>query len=293
MPNPAATSPDGEADIGEDGLMTSTADFSEKGQIYDIIIAEGGVVGEFDEVGFDSGGNDGAIVTGLTPIFPEQTGEGEGGVPICGEYDCDTPIGYTENRVQVFKGFLEYLPDRVRIISIPSFAKFGMNDNQTNFGAYLDTLTGYGLNRDGLHEALAHLGIAQMEDQMNGTSNYKDIINRLTPEFYNPYNEVAISLVDGIVNQGANRALQARQGTRTALMVDGYGQGSSAGAGAEKKASFWIGGTWDTNPEGSFLLTASTSCRVHAVAINHQRSTCFVASLQRTVCTLLNQAISQ
>ena len=213
IPNPAVGTPDGELDVDANGDYIGTADFSVKGEIFDIIVAEGGVDGEFDEYGFDGGPNDGALVN-----------DAEGG------------------RIQVFKGFLQYLPDRVRIISIPDFGPMGGNANQTAFGNYVDGLTQYGLNRDGLHESLAYLGIHQMEF---GNGSYQSVVNRLTPEFYNPYNEVAIALAGGSVGQVQNRALQARSGSRTSLMVQGYSVNTNAGDGGEKKASFWIGGTWN------------------------------------------------
>ena len=216
IPNPAVGTPDGIADVDASGNNIYNADFSVKGEIYDIIIAEGGVVGEFNEYGFDSGANDGAIV-----------------------------VNEDGTRVQLFKGFLQYLPDRVRIISIPDFGPMGEHANQTAFGNYLDSLTQYGLNQDSLHETLSYLGIHQMEF---GNGSYLDVVNRLTPEFYNAYNEVGISLAANAAGQVSNRALQARSGNRTALMVQGYSVDMTAGqSGDQNKAAFWVGGNWSNS----------------------------------------------
>ncbi|MBI1181932.1 MAG: hypothetical protein GC201_15410, partial [Alphaproteobacteria bacterium] len=223
--NDAHYVPDGIADVNADGIATPTADFTKHATVWDVIVAEGGIDGKFDEKGFDGGANDGAVVTrypGVTVDDPSTPDVNEGGQPI------------TEVRVQLLKAYLEYLPDRVRIISIPNFANLADSPNQVAIGEYLDTLSQYGLNEDELSGILASLGL---------TGDIPAGLDALSPEWYNAFNEVGISIAHGAEEQAYVRTIEAQgfSSGQTNRVVMHVGDHSAVGSSAnDKRASFWL-----------------------------------------------------
>jgi len=217
LPNPAYKIPDGIADVDAKGIATNNADFSKDAKVWDIIVAAGGVSGKFDEKGFDGGPNDGAVVV---------------------RYDDPETAADEEVRVQLLKAYLQYLPDRVRIISIPKFGPKGSTINQIATGNYLDTLTKYGLNEDALHAAIALVGTA---------SNIPAALDALHPEWYNAFNEVGFSIARGAEQQAYIRTIEAQgfSGGQQNRVVMNVGDDSAVGSSAsDRRATFWLAGSW-------------------------------------------------
>ncbi len=217
VPNPAYKIPDGIADVDAKGIAKNNADFSKDAKVWDIIVAAGGVSGKFDEKGFDGGPNDGAVVV---------------------RYDDPETAADEEVRVQLLKAYLQYLPDRVRIISIPKFGPKGTTINQTATGNYLDTLTKYGLNEDALHAAIALVGTA---------SNIPAALDALHPEWYNAFNEVGFSIARGAEQQAYIRTIEAQgfSGGQQNRVVMNVGDDSVVGSSAsDRRATFWLAGSW-------------------------------------------------
>lgn len=224
-PNPEYSVPDGIADRDAAGLLTPTADFRTVSYVWDIVIAEGGVVGTFDELGFDGGPNDGAVIIG----------HDEEGNPV---------------RVPLLKAYLQYLPDRVRIISIMDFAIVAMTPNQLAVGTALDNITQFGLNTDSFHEALAFL---------SQDPNKKDVLNVLGPEGFNAFNEVGISLAKHGEHHAYLRTIEAQGRTldSSARVVMNVTDNSTVGASDDdNRATFWLAGQWsdtDIDAKNGFI----------------------------------------
>jgi uncharacterized protein YhjY with autotransporter beta-barrel domain len=219
IPNPDYKVPDGIADVDAKGNAIYKADFSKDAKVWDIIIAEGGVTGKFDEKGFDGGPNDGALVV---------------------RYDDPSTEADEEVRVQLLKAYLQYLPDRVRIISIPNFEPKGQTLNQTLTGEYLDSLTKYGLNEDSLHGIIALVGTA---------TDIPAALDALHPEWYNAFNEVGFSIARGAEQQAYIRTIEAQglSGGSAQRVVMKVGGDAAVGAGnSDKRATFWLSGAWST-----------------------------------------------
>jgi hypothetical protein len=217
IPNPAYKVPDGIADVDSKGIATPTADFTKNAKVWDVIVAEGGVTGKFQTLGFDGGPNDGAVVV---------------------RYDDPTTAANEEVRVQLLKAYLQYLPDRVRIISIPNFKPKGTTLNQTLTGEYLDSLSKYGLQTDSLQGLIALVGTA---------SNIPAALDALHPEWYNAFNEVGFSIARGAEQQAYIRTIEAQgfSGGEQNRVVMNVGDDSAVGSSAsDKRASFWLAGSW-------------------------------------------------
>ncbi|MFN3231776.1 MAG: hypothetical protein ACE363_06400 [Alphaproteobacteria bacterium] len=218
--NPAFTTPDGVPDVDADGVMTPTADYTDMGLVYDIIIADTAVNGTFDTYSFDGGDNDGSIVVRYD--------------------DPSTPDVDEELRVQVFKAALLYLPDRVRIISIPNFAGKGNTENQNAVGAYIDSFTQYGLNLDSLHEQIAYLG---------KSDNIAGGLEAFSPEWFNAFNEAAINAAMGNDRQVYLRTLEAQFGaspSNSRVVMNITDNSTSGASGDDNRAAFWLAGQFDT-----------------------------------------------
>ncbi len=223
IPNPLYAIPDGIADVDAKGIAKNNADFSKDAKVWDIIVAEGGVTGKFDEKGFDGGPNDGAVVVRYAVADDPTTEEDE---------------TVTEVRQQLLKAYLQYLPDRVRIISIPNFEPKGTTLNQTLTGEYLDTLTKYGLNEDPLHAAIALVGTA---------TDIPAALDALHPEWYNAFNEVGFSIARGAEQQAYIRTIEAQgfSGGQQNRVVMNVGDDSAVGSSAsDRRATFWLAGSW-------------------------------------------------
>ena len=187
--------------------------YGQESHVYDIVIAEGGIDGEFQDIGFDGGGNDGSVLLG-------HKANGD------------------EIRLQVFKGFLEYMPDRVRITSIPSFHLLTETDNQHSIAHYIDDMTLYGVHQDPLQGTFAALG---------QSGDVPMALDWMSPEFFDPYTGVALTLTNGTVDTILDRVYGHSQGVSTNLTSVGYGQDTSAGAsGSGNEFVFWAGGNWNT-----------------------------------------------
>ena len=183
------------------------------GHVMDIIIAEGGVEGVFQDIGFDGGPNDGAILRGT---------------------DLDgNPI-----RDQVFKGFLEYLDDRVRITSLPEFGTHGETANQISVGNYVDGMSLYGVHQTELQGTLAALG--QVGDVPHA-------LDWMSPEIFDVYNSVALALSAGTTDTILDRVFETHRGVAVDLETVGYGTDSSVGSsGSQMGFVFWAGGNWSS-----------------------------------------------
>ncbi len=219
--NPAFTTPDGIPDVDENGNRITTADYSDMGLVYDIIkTPDGAVNGTFSDLGFDGGPNDGAIVL---------------------QYDDpSTPDVNEEVRVQVFKAALLYLPQTVRIISIPSFADKGNTQNQNLVGAYIDSFTQYGLNTDSLHEQIAYLGKAD---------NIAAGLEGINPEWFNAFNEAAINAAMQNDRQVYLRTLEAQFGaapSSSRVVMNVTDNSTSGASGDDNRAAVWVAGQFDT-----------------------------------------------
>ena len=233
IPNPLYNIPDGIADVDKNGVAKNNADFSKNATVWDIIIAEGGtaaapsVTGKFEEKGFDGGPNDGAVVTRYAGVIEDDPDTEE-----------DESAVITEQRVQLLKAYLQYLPDRVRIISIPAFGPKGQTPNQVITGEYIDSLTKYGLNEDALHAAVALVGTA---------SDIPAALDALHPEWYNAFNEVGFSIARGAEQQAYIRTIEAQgfSGGSQNRVVMNVGDDSAVGSSAnDKRATFWLAGSW-------------------------------------------------
>ncbi|MEN3951382.1 NosD domain-containing protein [Iodidimonas sp. SYSU 1G8] len=226
IPNPDYKVPDGIADVDSKGIATPLADFSKDAKVWDIIVAEGGVTGKFDEKGFDGGANDGAVVVRYAVADDPSTEEDE---------------TVTEQRVQLLKAYLQYLPDRVRIISIPDFAPKGETLNQVITGEYIDSFTAYGLNEDSLHAIVALVGTA---------SDIPAALDALHPEWYNAFNEVGFTIARGAEQQAYIRTIEAQglSGGKQNRVVMNVGDNSAVGqSGSDNRATFWLSGSWATS----------------------------------------------
>jgi len=79
-----------------------------------------------------------------------------------------------------------------------------------------------------------------------GDEALEGVIDRISPEFFNSLTEVGVSLAGQNVGQIQNRALQARSGGRTQMMVNGYSVDNQVGDSAgENRAAFWVAGSWN------------------------------------------------
>ncbi|MGE0668295.1 MAG: hypothetical protein AB7O49_17200 [Sphingomonadales bacterium] len=217
VPNPLYNIPDGIADVDDKGIATPHADFSKDTKVWDIIVAEGGVSGKFDEKGFDGGPNDGAVVV---------------------RYDDPETPEDEELRVQLLKAYLQYLPDRVRIISIPNFGPKGETINQVITGEYIDSLTKYGLNEDLLHCIIASVGL---------DGDIPAALDALHPEWYNAFNEVGFSIARGAEHQAYIRTIEAQgfSGGQQNRVVMNVGDDAAVGSSAsDRRATFWLAGSW-------------------------------------------------
>ncbi|MEN3974558.1 right-handed parallel beta-helix repeat-containing protein [Emcibacter sp. SYSU 3D8] len=217
IPNPLYNIPDGIADVDADGIAKHNADFSKDTKVWDVIVAEGGVTGKFETLGFDGGPNDGAVVV---------------------RYDDPDTAENEEVRVQLLKAYLQYLPDRVRIISIPDFGPKGTTINQIATGEYIDSLTQYGLNEDLLHCIIASVGL---------DGDIPAALDALHPEWYNAFNEVGFSIARGAEQQAYIRTIEAQgfSGGQSNRVVMNVGDDSVVGSSAsDKRASFWLAGSW-------------------------------------------------
>lgn len=223
IPNPLYNIPDGLPDVDAKGIAKNNADYSKDAKVWDIIIAKGGttadptVHGKFDEKGFDGGPNDGAVIV---------------------RADDPTTAEDEELRVQLLKAYLQYLPDRVRIISIPAFGPKGTTINQIATGEYIDSLTKYGLNEDALHAILALVGTA---------TDIPGALDALHPEWYNAFNEVGFSIARGAEQQAYIRTIEAQgfaSGQQNRVVMN-VGDDSAVGSSAsDRRATFWLAGSW-------------------------------------------------
>jgi hypothetical protein len=218
IPNPAYAVPDGIPDVDAKGIAKNNADYSQKALIWDIVVAEGGVSGKFDEYGFDGGPNDGAII--IRPDDP-TTAEDE------------------ELRTQLLKAFILYMPDRVRLVSIPDFGNIdGLTINQQATADYIDGLTKYGIHEDSLQGLLALVGTA---------SDIPAALDALHPEWYNAFNEVGFTVARGAEQQAYIRTIEAQgfSGGQSNRVVMNIGDDSAVGSSAsDKRAAFWLAGSW-------------------------------------------------
>jgi outer membrane autotransporter protein len=216
--NPA----DGIPDTDANGNWIPTADFTDGPEAYDIITAEGTTPGTFHTYGFQGGDNDGSVIVQ--------------------EDDPNTPEN-EEVREQLFKGYIEYHEDLVRITSIPDFGDGGsMNDDA--FGEYLDSLTQYGLHDDDFSALMVELGY----------SGGSDSIDQLSPEWYNSFNEVGLGYARDGIQVARNRMFDVHNGTGgaagMAYNVTPYGD-TSVGASGGNKGGFWVDGGWSTSDVSS------------------------------------------
>ncbi|MGE0667841.1 MAG: autotransporter domain-containing protein [Sphingomonadales bacterium] len=211
--------PDIDESRDADGNRIIQADFSRDARVSDIIVAETAVAGTFEQVGFDGGPNDGAIVV---------------------REDDPTTAEVDETvRVPVFKGFLEYLPDRVRITSIPHLAPTAATPNQAAVADTLDAAVPYGLGTDPLTGVIAQVGVS---------GGIPAALDALHGEWYNAFHEAAINFSRGTLRQAELRSLEARSGTRASSAVT-LMPGSNAAVGASgdgSRARFWIAAGYDT-----------------------------------------------
>lgn len=220
--------PDVDESLDASGSRIIQADFRQA-RVSDIIVAEGGVEGVFQHVTFAGGPNDGAILVRADD-------------PATGEIDETL-------RVPVIKGFLEYLPDRVRITSIPDLAPVAVTPNQATVAGVLDAAIPYGLSTDPLTGIVSQAGVS---------GDVPAALDQLHGEWYNAFHEAAINFSRGTVHQARQRALEARNGTRsTSAVTLRQTDGSAAGAsGDDAQARFWIAANYDTmrvKPDTGFI----------------------------------------
>lgn len=209
--------PDVDESRDADGTLIPRADYGAAAQVYDVIIAENGIEGTFDEISFDGGPNDGALVIR--------------------EDDPDTPDIDETVRVQVFKGHLDYLTDRVRVTSIPTFERAASTLNQTAVSIALDDAVPYGLSQTPFTSAMAQLGLSG--DVPGG-------LDDLHGEWYNAFTEVGIDMARGAIDQAHIRAAQVRGGTApanaTAISLD---KGTTAGSGGgDVQSTLWTAASY-------------------------------------------------
>lgn len=205
--------PDVDESRDADGNRIIQADFSTEAQVYDVIVADGGVNGTFQQVGFEGGPNDGAIV--VRDDHGEQT------------------------RVPVFKGFLHYLPDRVQITSIPDLALMADTANQSAIATALDADIPFGLSDDPFIGVMAQIGLS---------GDAPNALDDLSPEWYTAFHEVAINVSRSTLHQAGLRAMEARHGTRDRSVISRRAtDNATVGASADDtRASFWISANYDT-----------------------------------------------
>jgi outer membrane autotransporter protein len=210
--------PDVDESLDGDGNRVIQADFSQEALVADIIVAEGGVEGAFEAVSFDGGPNDGAVV--VRDDDPSTA-------------DVDETV-----RVPLFKGYLEYLPDRVRITSIPDLAPAAATDNQAAVADVLDGAVPYGLGTDLLTGVISQVGVS---------GDVPAALDALHGEWYNAFHEAAFNFSRGTLRQAELRSLEARSGTRDSSAVTlRNAAGSAAGGSSEGAARFWIAAAYDT-----------------------------------------------
>ncbi len=209
---------DGTPDLDADGKRIATADYTGQARVYDVLVAEGGVNSTFDTIAFDGGPND-------------------GGVTVREDKPATVDVDET-NRVQLFKGSIEYLADRVRITSIPDFEPSAQTVNQAATAGAIDGVTQYGLNTDPLHALAAQLGTSG--DIPGG-------LDDLHGEWFNAFDEVGINISRTMMHQASLRSYEVRGGRRdnNAIAINVTDNSVTGASADDDRASFWLAGTFD------------------------------------------------
>lgn len=209
--------PDVNEALDADGNRIPQADYRSRAHVYDVLIAENGVEGRFDAYSFGGGPNDGAVtVHDDDPATPE-----------------DETV-----RLPLFKGFVQYLDDRVRITSLPDLAPQAQTGNQGAVAAVLDAAVPYGLSEDAFAGAAAEIAVS---------GDVAGALDQLQPEWFNAFNEVGIDAARTLLHQMSLRSYEARGGHRNPANAASIGLGgSTAGGGDGTRATFWLAGDYAT-----------------------------------------------